>query len=386
MRTQAGPAAGRAPQETTSSSRIRPLERDDLAAVARLYADFVDWGVETLPQLEAFYARVLLEHPFADPELPSFVYDDPVDGVVGVICSHARRFVHDGRALRVGCPGPLMIARGYRRNGLGSLLTERYLEGPQDVTLNDRAIDPSRVLWESLGGSVDYTASVGWAHAIRPAARLARGIARRLASRDEVPAEALLARLDEQLGRRLRPAPPSASSEPLTNAALLDLLPRVGAEYRVCPAYDDAFLTWLFAEMEDANVAGGLVRRLVRDGEGRPIGWFVMYLAPHGIAEVVQVAAAPADVWDVFGQLVHDAARQGATELRGRVEPHLLPTLRSFRCRLVSIEWSLVHARDSELMNAILAGRALIARLDGEWWIRPRPPEGADAAPPANRG
>jgi hypothetical protein len=115
------------------------------------------------------------------------------------------------------------------------------------------------------------------------------------------------------------------------------------------------------------------VRRLVRGDDGRPAGSYVMYVAAHGIAEVIQLAAAEPDVELVLDHLIHDAVAGGAVEVRGRFEHHLLPALRRRRCRLVAIDWALLHARDPALLAAVHGGHALLTRLDGEWWLRPDP-------------
>jgi hypothetical protein len=352
--------------------QIRPLEPGDLPTVAALYADFDGWPPAGLPVLEGFFQRVLVDHPFADPELPTLVCEDARIGVAGVICSHARRFVHGDRVVRVRACGPLIVHRDIRRRGVGLQLLEHLLDGPQDLSTNDRAIDQMRRLWERAGGVVDTAASVGWSHVIAPVRFLAGAAARRLGGREEPPAAALLARLDARISGRLHVAPPG-SVEPLADETLLTLLPQVATAFPLRPAYEPAYLGWLFGEMARADVAERLVRRLVRDADGRPAGWYVAYVSTHGLAHVMQIAGARQDMPLVLGQLVRDAAAHGAVEVRGRVEPHLLPSLRELRCRFIPIESTLLHARDRSLLDAVLFGHALVTRMDGEWWMRPSP-------------
>jgi GNAT superfamily N-acetyltransferase len=353
---------------------IRPLEREDLPAVAALYAGFSDWDASaTRDGLVAYYARTMLDHPCADPEVPVLVYDDPRDGVVGVVGSNPRRFVHRDRPLRVVCEGPLIVHPAHRRRGVGALLLRRYLAGPQDLTVNDRSTDPVCAMWLGLGGDLHATASIGWSHVIAPAGFLAGTLARRFAGREAPPAAALLARLDVLAKRRFHPEPGSGAAEPLANEALIELVGRLARRFPLRPDYDDAYLTWLFREMEAVNVGGRLMRRLVRADDGRAIGSYAMYVTPHGHAELVQLVAADEDVELVLDHVVHEAATGGAVEVRGRFEPHLLPALRKRRCRLIRADWALLHARDPALLASVQAGRALITRLDGEWWMRPEP-------------
>jgi GNAT superfamily N-acetyltransferase len=351
---------------------IRPLERDDLPAVAALYADFMAWDhAATVPGLVDYFTRTLLEDPFADPDIPALVYEDAQDGVVGVIGSRVRRFADGDRAVRMACSGPLLAHPGHRRRGIGGLLLRRYLAGPQELTFNDRAIGSVHDMWTRLGGVVHTSASIGWARVLAPAGVVAGALARRIAGRDEPPGAALLARFDALAERRLLPQAPTGSIEPLSNEALLDLLTRLRRAFPLRPAYDEAYLTWLFGELEVASVGGRLVARLVRADDGRPIGSYLMYVAPRGLAQVVQVAAAGQDAGVVLDHLMRDAASEGAIEVRGRFDPHLLAALRTRRCRLIGADWTLLHSRDPSLLAAVLSGRALFTRLDGEWWMLP---------------
>jgi predicted N-acetyltransferase YhbS len=353
---------------------IRPLDREDLPAVAALYADFVGWDpVETVPGLVGFFARTLIDQPFADPEIPALVYEDPHDGVIGVMGSHPRPFTFGDRALRVAFSGPLIVHPDHRPRGIGALLLRRYVAGPQDLTANDRVLDQVHAMWQRLGGVTDTAASIGWARVLAPAGFLTGAAARRIAGRRRPPGAALIAKLDAPFRRRLHPLPSSGTREPLRDDALLDLFQRLRRQFPLCPAYDEGFLAWLFESMEAVDVGDRLVRCLVRAGDGRPAGAYVMYLSPRSKAHVLLIAAAGDDVGLVLDHLMHDAAEGGAVEVQGRFEPHLLPHLRLRRCRLIRSDWTIVQAREPALVTAVLSGQGLLSRIDGEWWMRPRP-------------
>ncbi len=355
------------------SAAIRPLARADLPAVAALYAGFMAWDVEaTRDALVAYYARTMLDHPSVDPEIPTLVYEDPQDGVVAVLGSNVRRFAYRDREVRVACGGPLLAHPAHRPRGVGALLLRAYLAGPQDLTADDRATDQVHDIGLRLGMETYGVASLGWSLVLARAGFVAAAIARRAGGADRGPGRHLT-RIGSLPPSRRRTPPESGASEPLTNAALIELIDGLRRAFPLRPRYDDAHLTWLFAEMERANVEGRLVRRLVRGDDGRPLGGYVMYVASGGIAEVIQLAAAEADVPLVLDHLIHDAAAGGAVEVRGRFEHHLITTLRRRRCRLVPIDWAFLHGRDPELLAAAHGGRALLTRLDGEWWLRPDP-------------
>jgi hypothetical protein len=227
-------------------------------------------------------------------------------------------------------------------------------------------------MWERLGGVTDSGRSIGWAYTLGPAGLAASAVARRASRRDRAPGGGLLARVDGIAARRRIPRPAAGATEPLTDAALLELLDRLARPRPLRPAFDAGFLAWLGREMELVNVGAQVVRRLVRDDDGRPLGAYVTYLTPGWLAEVVAVVATGDHAGTVLDHLFAEAAAAGAVEVRGRFEPQLLPHLRERRCRLTHTDWTMVQSKDSELVATALSGRALLTRLDGEWWMRPR--------------
>lgn len=351
-------------------SAVRPLEPEDLPKVAEIYADFVEWDDEHVPATAEFFRRLVYEDPFADPEVPPLVYDDPEDGVVALRCVHHRPFVLGDRELRIACAGPMVVDSDHRGRGIATALLERYFDGPQDISSGDRAVDAVHSVWERRG-TTHHAWSVGWSRVLAPAGLLAGAAARRRGM-ERTPAGGLISALETPLARRLEPEPPTGTTEPLTNQALIDLMPDLEEQFPLRPVYSDDYLTWLFEMMELVNL-GRLVRRLVRDDDGRPAGSYVMYVNPQWRAHVIQVAAAGDDVGLVLDHLMHDAAKQGAVEVQGRAEAHLLPYLRERRMRIVWADWAHVKSDDPELVNTVLSGRAFLTRMEGEWWIRPRP-------------
>jgi GNAT superfamily N-acetyltransferase len=346
---------------------IRPLERGDLDAVARLFELVARSGTESPPAgLAAEFERTVLDHPWVDPELPSLVYEDDDAGIVGFLGSHPRRLRLEDRELRLACSGQLVARPDFQRRGVGAVLLRRYLSGAQDLSFTDGATDAVRAMWEGLGGAVNGLASVGWTRVLRPAGlatamwRRRRGGAARAARATRLP--------DLAAERRLAPPEPVRPSEPLTAGGLLEGLDRLARRFPLRPAYDERFLDWLFRELEAVRSRGELVRRLVHASDGRAVGWYVAYVPGGGIAQAIQVAAAPANTGLVLDDLFHRAAVGGAVAVQGRLEPHLHDAVRERRCLLRRTEWALVHG-DADARGAIAYGRALLTRMEGEWWM-----------------
>jgi GNAT superfamily N-acetyltransferase len=353
---------------------IRPLREGDLEAVAALYAE-LDKRDPRLPApgYAEFFQRVMLDPPLADPEIPSLVYEDSKDGVVGFIGSHVRPFHYRDKPVRLACSGPMVVHPDHRPRGVGALLLRRFISGPQDATFNDRMLDPVHDMWTRLGGTTDYTTTIGWVRVLGPVSVSATRAFRRLTGRYRIPGRAIFAPADVLPRRRRRPPRPAGAVELLEGDALIELVGGLGREFELRPDYDERFLRTLFGSMEAVNVDGQLVRSLVRDESGGIAGAYVMYVAPHGPAEVLTVIAPTAKAGFVLDHLLFEAATRKAVEVRGRVEAQLFPHLQSRGCRLSRDYWTIVQSRDRELVNAVLSGRALLNRFDGEWWMRPRP-------------
>ena len=68
-------------------------------------------------------------------------------------------------------------------------------------------------------------------------------------------------------------------------------------------------------------------------------------------------------------RLLADGWRNGATALRGRLEPRHVQELSNQHCWLRREgAWTLVHSRHAGILSAFEHGDADLSRLDGEWW------------------
>ena len=343
---------------------IRALRPDDLGAVAALYEAVARSGSRTpAPGLVEQFERTLFGNPHADPELPSLVYEDPKAGIVGFLGSHPRRMRFGDRALRMACSGQL-VADPAGRPGVGALLLRKYMAGPQDLTTTDGATDTVRSMWEALGGDTSALASLGWTRVLRPAAFARAMLERRGRTLPRTPARVV----DAAAGRRLAPEPPAGVTEPLTAAALAEAAESLAREFELRPAYDEGYLGWLLAEAEAVRARGPLERRLV-SLDGVVAGWYVAYMPEGGVAQALQVGCAARRAGTVLDRLFADAAAAGCAAVQGRLEPALLGAIRERRCLIRRSEWALVAADDTRLLSAIAYGRALLTRLDGEWWM-----------------
>ncbi len=81
-------------------SGIRPFEPADVPAAVALFERMQQSG-SSLAGLEAMYRALLFEDPWADPELPSLVYEDENGELAGYITRCTRRFRFDAEPVRL---------------------------------------------------------------------------------------------------------------------------------------------------------------------------------------------------------------------------------------------------------------------------------------------
>jgi len=354
-------------------SDVRPLDSADIPAVADLFRAAM--GPEndlSRPWLGDFLRETLLESPWADPEIPSLVATGDDGAITGFIASNVRPVVVDGKRLRSACCAHLVVDESARSRAVGPQLLGRYMSGPQDLTFTDTATEVVARMWRSFKGRMDVGRSTGWMLVLRPGPwALSLGRARVQGRRP--PGLATVPALPFHLaGTRLtghrepEPGPP-AQTEPLTVAGLMEHKDAILKGLRVHVDYDEAYMTWLFAQLDRLYATSEVVRRLVRRG-GKAVGWFVYVHDSGGPGRVLQIAARERDTDAVVEGLVEDARGRGVTVLTGRLEPNIVEALRRRWAVLGFEARTLLHAKEHAVLEAVSTGPTLLTRLDGEWW------------------
>jgi hypothetical protein len=357
-------------------SSTRSLERSDLPQVAALFELVARSGQPHPPAgLAGYFERVLVDQPWADSEIPSLVHVDDDGRIVAFQGSSTRRARFDGRPIRIGCAGQLVAHPDARHLAVGARLLRIYMKGPQELTVTDTANDQTRGIWMPLGGEAAHLSCIGWLRVLRPW-RFAESYLRdRHKSQRRTSGVGLLRALDaattKMVGRVSPPPAPAGHAEPLTPGSLVEHLPTLARGLRLHLDYDERYLGWLFDELAALTGLGTPVAQLVRSEAGHVIGWYVYFLALGGISRVLQVAAATRHAGEVLDHLLHHAWSNGAAAVLGRMEPQLVLPLADRQALLHRAgSAALVHSRDPEILGAIASGRALLTRLDAEWWIQ----------------
>jgi hypothetical protein len=347
---------------------IRSFDPDDLPAVqALMRADPPGWTAD-----EGLLKGTLIEHPWADQDLPSLVAIGESNEVVGFIGAQPRVLRLGDRRLLGVCCSHLVVVPDRRAGAAGALLLRRLLNAGQELTWSDSAGDIVMRMWRTFGGHLDQARACDWMLVLRPArwlgGALSAALRREKAGRNLAPVAAVpFQAAGRRLARRAFPSPsPDVSGEDANAEEIVDALPALIREPRLKVDHDPASLRHIFALVQ-ANL-GPLACRLVRRA-GRPIGWYAYLPRPGGVSRVLHLDALQAEADAVVGELIESAQGQRSAVLAGRMEPALEAPLHRRFAVLGFARRPVIHTRDLEVKAALATDASLLTQLDSEWWV-----------------
>lgn len=360
---------------TKSNAQIRECRPEDLAVVGSLFQRILRHGEHcNLATLESYLKDLFFEHPWQDPELASRVSvsaDGAVNGFVGVL---PLRMTYRGAGIRAALIGSLMVDNPQQDPLAGARLLRSVLTGPQTLSLSETSNLLAQRMWQRLGGSVAPAYSMDWARVLRPAQF---GVAMLKAPTwiEGLLRPAGLA-VDTLLGTaksqrfRLEPIDPRIERADIDANELMALIRQFTARYELAPAWDDASLHWFLTHAARKDPFGELIRRVVQAKNGTPLGCYLYYGQPGGMAIVLQIFSSPENADTVVKALLADANQRGCAAVRGRVQPDLLDALLQNGCIFKHVASLTMHSKNADLLAAIRAGDAFVTGLAGELWTR----------------
>jgi len=353
---------------------VRTATQADMADVGRLFQrTFVHDDGPAPEALIGYLGDLFLDSPERDPEITSKVHvrgDGTVNGFIGVL---PLPLAYEGRSLRGAVCGSLMVDERDGDPFAGARLMRSFLCGPQDISLSETANPVSEGMWRKLRGTVLPSYSLEWIRVLRPA-----GFAVEVAARS-IPAARLMRPVAlpvDGLARRLAPGllrtleNPAAEDREIGIKELAELIKRIIAKIPLHPAWSSNGLRRILGDASQKSRYGTFIARAVTVRGGTPIGAFLYHAHPGRIAHVLQVVALPGQAGTVLDRLFLHAEQFGAVALRGRIQPYLLDALLTRNCIHVHRASSLVHARDPDLLEPFLSGRAFFNGLAGDSWTK----------------
>jgi hypothetical protein len=362
-----------APHAVAEPARIRAFAAEDAPAVAQLVrSTFYRVASTPLDDVSRRLSDTFLNHPWAEPDLPSLVYEGGDGAVRGFLGCYPLRLTLRGRSLRGAVASCMTVADHAGDPLAGVRLLRAFTGGPQDLSLTETSNALFRGLWMRAGGIPTPAYSMTWLRVFRPARFALTRVENRLpAVRWTRPVAALGDRIAAKLDlSSLRPPAEDAHVTALDapTDALIDCARTLTDASDLRPAWDDAVLAWLLGQAETKARYGAFIRRIVHDRRGRGIGAYLYHGRAGDIAHVLQIFAEPAHAAAVTRDLLRHADAAGCVAVRGRTQPWLLDALLTEGCVMLQRSFTMVHSRSTEVLETIQGGQAFLNGLAGEGW------------------
>ena len=360
---------------------VRPFQESDIVPVADLV-----WRVLHAQQggspasLKDYFSELFLRNPWRQDGIISYVYEDSQGTLVGFFGAVPRRMTIKGRTISLAFGSNFVMDPSSRASMAAIQLVRTFMKGTQDVSITDSATEDSKRVLRSLGFNVVPVYSLKWARPLRPSRYALQGLTRQSKRKGLAAASAILkpvCAVADMLATKIPASPlrqrsPETTTEHLDTDTLLELLSKIPAKNLLLPEYDRTSLDWLLKFVGERKAFGDLRKAVVRDKDRKPIGWYLYYVSPGAVGEVVQIGCDSSSVEKVLDNLFFDAWRQGLTGLLGRFEPQFMQELTAKSCFFLRQgSWTLIHSKQAELLELFQSGSAFFSRLDGEWPLRP---------------
>jgi hypothetical protein len=355
--------------------RVRSFTSDDIPQVVNLRQKCFKHSAQASEQEQSDYFRdIFFKSPWCNDSFPSLVCEEKDGTIVGFLGSLARPVRFRGENLWMATPTQLM-SDPVHRGMSGFQLMKTFLAGPQDFSLADVAAAGPREIWERLGGTTATLQSLFWTRPLRPCRLLPRdfGPSRAISVLAKI-AYPLFTAMDSALARIPRSnfyqTESGLEERVLEVEVLLECYAKLEKRFSLVPSYELHTLRWMFQALEDSSPKNTLRRVVLHDVDGHVVGWYLYFTSAGGIAQAVQVGANPSEQNRVLQHLYHDAWKRGSLAISGRLQPEFLSSVAQPPGRMSrSGPWTLVHARNRELLLRVCDGDAWLTRLEGEWWL-----------------
>jgi len=316
---------------------LRPFAENDISSVADLIWKVLHQRKGPAPSsLRAHLQELFLQNPWMDEGIVSRVFENTQGKILGFFGAVPRRMSIQGETIRLAFGSNLVVDPESRASVTAMQLVRAFMKGSQDISITDSANEMSRPLLRSLGFTVVPIYSLQWARPLRPleyalnglsrlnkksrALALCRSIARPFCSLGD--AAATSTRVSP-----FRQSQPVTNDEELDTETLLECLATMPAKHWIVPEYNRDSLNWVLDFVAKRKVLGEVRRRLVRNQDGKILGWYIYSVAPGAVGEVFQIGAESPSIGIVLDHLFYDAWKQGLVGIHGRMEPQFMQEL-----------------------------------------------------------
>lgn len=360
---------------------LRPFVEDDVSRVADLIWKVLHERTGPAPgSLRTHLQDLFLRNPWMDEGIVSRVFENTEGKLLGFFGAVPRRMSIQGETIRLAFGSNLVVDPESRASVTAMQLVRAFMKGTQDISITDSANEMSRPLLKSLGFNIVPIYSLHWARPLRPSQYALNGFSRLNKKSRSVAAIASIAKPFGQVADAvatglkmspLRQIQPATSDEDLDTKTLLECLTTIPAKHWILPEYDQDSLNWVLDFITKRKVFGDLRKALVRDKDGKIVGWYIYAVVPGGVGEVLQLGAISSSMSMVLDHLFFDAWKRKLVGIHGRMEPQFMPELTSKSCFFLRHgSWTLINSNRPQLVNLFQSGSVFFSRLDGEWSLR----------------
>ncbi len=363
-------------QELAPAGGIRECRSADMRGVAALFQKTFRDPRRSAPDTLATYLHDLfLDHPSSEPDISSRVCTGTQGDIAGFIGILPARMTLGGRPIRAAIAGSLMVDNPAGNPLAGARLLRFFLGGPQDLSISESANPVSLQMWEWLGHKPVVAYSIDWVRILRPFGFTVAALAeRRRQAALLAPVASVADRLVDRVTRN-RLHPDIAGGGRIDDAdvgddELIAHIPGLTEQYALRPLWDDGALRWILTHAARKRRHGATFKRMVYDRHGQPLGAYIYYGRPRGIAWVLHVLSRPDAAAVVVDNLLGHAFRQGCVAVRGRSHPGITDVLMRRKAFFVYRSSLVAHSSNPEIMSAIRSENAMITGLAGEAWAR----------------
>jgi ribosomal protein S18 acetylase RimI-like enzyme len=359
---------------------VRTLTEQDIPQAADLYWNYLrNTKGSAPPSVWASFRELYFANPLTASGFPSLVYENNAGKIVGFLGVVARKLSVRGKPIRSAFGGNLVVHPEARSSFAAARLLDVYTKGGYDILQADSANDNGRRLLDRLGFITVPALNIHWARPLRPAHYAAYYMSRAagpLSTAAKLAAKPFCSIADGVAGG-LSASPFRLTKSPLQGGELdiemhLHCMAEFRKGYSIWAEYDADSLKWLLDYMERTPKRGHLRKIFLRDERQKIVGFYVYYVLPGAVGEVVQFGGDPKFTKSILDHLFCDAAERGLIALHGMVDLRKMADFSDrgcfFTCRG---GWSLAYSRTPELLEILNQGDAFLTRLDGEWCLHP---------------
>lgn len=355
---------------------IRNLTERDLSELAEIRLATASDAAEKRRIRVAFtqlYPQLLFDTPWSESAIAGLVSTDATGALNGMLAAGGRPLQFEGRPITAAIGADFHVPQEARSTMAGVALLKQFFNGRQDVTICDVANNSTRRIWERLGGFVASAYNLNWIGVLRPL-RLAgsvlcerRGLG--LIGKSTMGISAVVDRmLPQRLTCRINPVSRGMVAETLAPDEFSRHLQELTQDDAVQPVYSLDAAEWMWKRLAYLSPDSGDVSAVVvRNSQGRLLGWYIYDLCSGGTARVAQIAARQNNAATVINHLFARVFDEGAGAVAGRLQPRFQQVLIDQGCLFRGrSSYTLIHTTDPGIAAAYRSGSAWLSALDGE--------------------